>query len=70
MINSARLRVKHRTAMVTILGSLGDMSEETILTVEEAIRKMTSFPAQRLRLPDRELLRERYWADIVIFDLG
>ena len=42
--------------------------EEGILTWEEAIRKMTSFPAQRLGLMDRGLLRPGMWADIVIFD--
>ncbi len=42
--------------------------DEGLLTMEEAIRKMTSFPAQRLGLRDRGLIREGYWADIVIFD--
>ncbi len=42
--------------------------EEEVLTLQEAIRKMTSFPAQRLGLRDRGSLRERMWADIVIFD--
>ncbi len=42
--------------------------EKKLLTLEEAIRKMTSFPAQRLGLRDRGLLREGMWADIVIFD--
>jgi len=43
--------------------------EERVLTLHEAVRKMTSFPAQRLGLRDRGLLREGMWADIVIFDL-
>lgn len=42
--------------------------EEGVLTLQEAVRKMTSFPAQRLGLTDRGLLREGSWADIVIFD--
>ncbi|MFX0136044.1 MAG: amidohydrolase family protein [Candidatus Hodarchaeota archaeon] len=42
--------------------------EEKVLTLEDAIRKMTSFPAQRLGLKDRGLLREGLWADIVVFD--
>ncbi len=42
--------------------------EEKILTLEDAIRRMTSFPAQRLGLTDRGLIRENAWADIVIFD--
>lgn len=39
-----------------------------ILTLEDAIRKMTSLPAQRLGLDDRGLLRRGYWADVVVFD--
>lgn len=42
--------------------------EEKVLTLEQAIRKMTSFPAQRLGLQDRGLIREGNWADLVIFD--
>ena len=42
--------------------------EEKILTLHEAIRKMTSFPAQKLGLRDRGLLGEGMWADIVVFN--
>ena len=42
--------------------------EEKALTLYDAIRKMTSFPAQKLGLKDRGLIREGYWADITIFD--
>jgi N-acyl-D-amino-acid deacylase len=42
--------------------------EEKVITLQEAIRKMTSFPAQKLGLRDRGLLREGMWADIVIFN--
>ncbi|MFX0087322.1 MAG: amidohydrolase family protein, partial [Candidatus Hodarchaeota archaeon] len=42
--------------------------EKRLLSLEQAIRKMTSFPAQKLGLHDRGLLREGSWADIVIFD--
>jgi N-acyl-D-amino-acid deacylase len=41
---------------------------EKHLTLPEAIRKMTSFPAQRLGLPDRGLLRDGSKADIVVFN--
>jgi N-acyl-D-amino-acid deacylase len=39
-----------------------------VLRIEEAIRKMTSFPAQRFRLSERGLIRPGTWADIVVFD--
>lgn len=44
--------------------------DETVLTLQEAIRKMTSFPASRLGLLDRGILRLGMWADLVVFDLG
>jgi N-acyl-D-amino-acid deacylase len=40
----------------------------SILTLQEAVRKMTSMPAQRMGLRDRGLVREGMWADLVLFD--
>ncbi len=42
--------------------------EEKKLTLEDAIRKFTALPAQRMRLTDRGVLKEGMWADIVVFD--
>ncbi|HEX8059567.1 MAG TPA: D-aminoacylase [Cyclobacteriaceae bacterium] len=42
--------------------------EKKILTLEEAVRKMTELPAQRMGLKDRGSLKTNYFADIVIFD--
>ena len=42
--------------------------DEKLLPLEEAIRKMTSAPAARLGLSRRGLIKERYAADIVVFD--
>jgi N-acyl-D-aspartate/D-glutamate deacylase len=42
--------------------------EEKVLTLEDAVRKMTSLPAQVLGLKDRGLLREGFWGDVVVFD--
>jgi len=38
------------------------------IPLQEAVRKMTSAPAQKMGLKDRGLLREGMWADITIFD--
>ncbi len=42
--------------------------DEHLLPLEQAIRKITSLPAQRQRLLDRGLLKEGFFADISIFD--
>jgi N-acyl-D-amino-acid deacylase len=53
-------------AFPVILGEY--VREEGYLSLPEAVRKMTSFPAQRLGLPDRGLLRDGFRADMVVFD--
>jgi N-acyl-D-amino-acid deacylase len=42
--------------------------DERLLSLEEAIRKMTSLAANRVHLADRGLLKPGYFADIVVFD--
>jgi len=42
--------------------------EKKLMRLEEAIRKMTSYPASIMRIKDRGLLRQGYWADITIFN--
>ncbi len=42
--------------------------EQKVLKLEEAIRKMTSWSATRMRLASRGLIKEGCWADVVIFD--
>jgi len=46
------------------------VKERKVLTLEEAVRKMTSWPATRMRLADRGVIREGMKADITIFDLN
>ena len=42
--------------------------EEKLILLEEAVRRMTSLPAQKFQLKDRGLLKENMAADIVVFD--
>jgi N-acyl-D-amino-acid deacylase len=42
--------------------------EEKVIPLEEAIRKLTSFPTTNLGISDRGLLAEGYFADVVVFD--
>jgi dihydroorotase/N-acyl-D-amino-acid deacylase len=42
--------------------------EDKALTLEDAIRKFSALPAQRLRLTDRGVLKAGMWADVVVFD--
>jgi N-acyl-D-amino-acid deacylase len=42
--------------------------EEHVLTLEDAVRKMTSLAASRMKLLDRGLIRVGMWADLVVFD--
>lgn len=42
--------------------------DEAVLTLEDAIRKMTSAVATRLSIPDRGVLRQGFYADVVVFD--
>jgi N-acyl-D-amino-acid deacylase len=42
--------------------------EEQVITLPDAIRKLTKLPATNLKIQDRGELKENYFADIVIFD--
>ena len=45
-----------------------DVRELKVLRLEDAIRKMTSLPANTFQFKQRGELREGFWADIVVFD--
>lgn len=52
--------------MPRILGEY--VRERGVLTLEEAVRRMTSLSCQRFGLADRGEIREGWWADLVLFD--
>lgn len=45
------------------------VKDRHVLTLPEAVRKMTSWPATRMRLANRGMIKEGNWADVTIFDL-
>jgi N-acyl-D-aspartate/D-glutamate deacylase len=52
--------------MPRVLGEY--VRERGVLTLEEAVRRMTSLACERFGLAGRGLLKEGYWADLVLFD--
>jgi N-acyl-D-amino-acid deacylase len=59
----------HPRAYGTFARLLGRyVRDERLIPLEEAIRRLTSLPAGNLKLKDRGLLREGYFADIAVFD--
>ena len=64
-----RAGVPHPRSFGTFPRVLGRYVRELkVITLQEAIRKMTSLPASILGLPDRGTIQEGQWADLVIFD--
>ena len=53
-------------AFARVLGEY--VREKQILTLEQAIFKMTSLPAQKIGIPKRGLLKKDYFADVIVFD--
>ena len=59
----------HPRSYGTFTRVLGEyVREQRVLSLEEAVRKMTSFPAARFGLWDRGLIRPGHAADLVLFD--
>ena len=59
----------HPRAFGSFIRVLGKYSrDENLFPLEEGIRRLTSFPASNLKLKQRGLLKENYFADIVVFN--
>lgn len=62
------LGIMHPRFCGTYARLFGQYVREGVLSLEEASWKASGFPAQKLRLADRGLIREGYKADLVVFD--
>ncbi|MBL8774029.1 MAG: D-aminoacylase [Phenylobacterium sp.] len=68
-INTEEPGFPHPRAFGTNVKVLGYYVRDTnVLTLEDAVRKMSGLPAQILGLQDRGLLRQGQWADVVVVD--
>ncbi|MDE0609208.1 MAG: D-aminoacylase [Anaerolineaceae bacterium] len=64
-----RNNIPHPRAYGSFARVLGKyVRDEGLLTLQEAVRKLSGFPAQNLKLRGRGLLRPGYFADVVVFD--
>ena len=61
--------ITHPRAFGSFIRVIGKYTrDEGLLELEEAIRKLSGLPAENLGISDRGLLKENYFADVVIFD--
>jgi len=68
-VDGVRYGKPHPRAYGTFPRVLGQLSRDrSLMPLPEAVRKMTSEPAARLRLRDRGVLREGVFADVTVFD--
>jgi N-acyl-D-amino-acid deacylase len=59
----------HPRAYGTFARLLGKyVRDEKVISLQEAIRRLTSLPATNLKIRDRGVLEENYFADLVVFD--
>lgn len=65
-LNEGRAHPRGYGSFPRILGRY--VREQKVISLEEAIRKMTSLAANRVRLADRGLLKPNFFADVSVFD--
>jgi dihydroorotase/N-acyl-D-amino-acid deacylase len=66
LLNEGKAHPRGYGSFPRILGRY--VRDEKLLTIEEAIRKMTSLAANRVHLVERGLLKPNFFADVVVFD--
>jgi N-acyl-D-amino-acid deacylase len=66
VLGKGRPHPRHYGTYPRVLGRY--VREKSILSLEEAVKKMTSLTAERFNLGDRGVVREGAWADLVLFD--
>jgi len=66
LLGKAKPHPRSYGTFVRVLGKY--VREEKLLTLAQAVRKMTSLPARKIGLWDRGLVRVGNWADLAIFD--
>ncbi|MCL0089087.1 D-aminoacylase [Dehalococcoidia bacterium] len=66
MLNRGKPHPRNYGTFPRVLGKY--VRQEKVLPLAEAVRKMTSAPAEKLGLKDRGRIAEGLWADITVFD--
>lgn len=66
VLSGGKIHPRYYGTFPRILGHYA--RDKGLFPLEEAVKKMTSFPAKKMNIVDRGFLREGYYADIVIFD--
>ncbi|NED96500.1 D-aminoacylase [Phytoactinopolyspora alkaliphila] len=65
--NTIQSHPRHYASYVRLLATF--VRDRGLLTIEDAVRKMTSLGARRFRLAGRGIIDVGAWADLVVFDL-
>lgn len=65
-LNETPIHPRHYGTFPRVIGRF--VKEDNLFGLEEAVRKCTSFPAAVMGIPQRGEIKERYWADLVVFD--
>lgn len=65
-ITEAPIHPRHFGTFPRVVGRF--VKKDNLFSLEEAVRKCTGFPARVMGIPERGLIENGYWADLVVFD--